>query len=231
MGGGAVLYLLAGRGAQASDVYAPLMSLWRMVQSDPQTLIDDYARQWQALQADRPAYYYAVRARFNTRPNPCDLNFLLRTCVNGIVRFNAGGDFNMSYHLSRRGMQPHRFAGIVRRWHAVLRPVVLRTADFRDALAGAGPGDFAYLDPPYADSLHRYTQNLDRGRLLAELESLNRRGVKWALSFDDPARDRTIPSDLYRSAHVLPGGNSPLRKVLQGRNTQYRETLYLNYDA
>ena len=42
----------------------------------------------------------------------------MRTCVNGIVRFSKKGDFNNSFHLSRKGMLPPRFAKIVRDWSA-----------------------------------------------------------------------------------------------------------------
>ena len=70
LGGGALLYLSAHPGAVAGDIYAPLVELWRLIQTDPQSVVSNYKKQWDALQQDLPDYYYAVRDRFNSDPNP-----------------------------------------------------------------------------------------------------------------------------------------------------------------
>ncbi|MDA7982834.1 MAG: DNA adenine methylase [Alphaproteobacteria bacterium] len=88
LGGGALLYLLGRPGSVGGDSYAPLMDFWTMVRDDPESLIEDYRRQWKSLQADFPDYFYLVRDRFNREQRPQDLNFLMRTCVNGIARFS-----------------------------------------------------------------------------------------------------------------------------------------------
>lgn len=233
LGGGALLYLLAKRGAVAADIYAPLTAFWMMVRDDPERLIVDYARQWTALQADLPAYFYVVRDRFNTTGQPEDLNFLMRTCVNGIVRFSKKGDFNNSFHLSRKGMVPIRFAGIVRSWTKKLKGVEIRTGDFEETIADANAGDFVYFDPPYAGNKQRYIGDLDVSRFSDVLDSLNRRGIQWALSFDGvrggTIYDHTIPSDIYRRKVLLNSGYSAVAKVLNGPVEMVTESLYLNY--
>ena len=190
--------------------------------------------QWQALQDDLPAYYYVVRDRFNEQKRPEDLNFLMRTCVNGIVRFRRTGDFNNSFHLSRKGMAPARFTQIVRKWTAHLKGVEFRTGDFEDSTADAAAGDFVYLDPPYAGNKQRYIENLDVTRLCGVLEDFNRRGIKWALSFDgvrgQTAYDYTIPPDIYKRKTALNSGYSAVSKVLNGPVEVVTESLYLSYE-
>ena len=233
LGGGALLYLLGGSGAVAGDIYAPLIAFWLLVRDEPERLITDYAKQWRSLQADLPAYYYVVRDRFNKQKRPEDLSFLMRTCVNGIVRFSRTGNFNNSFHLSRKGMAPARFAGIVRSWTAHLNDVEFRTGDFENSTADAAAGDFVYLDPPYGGNKQRYIVNLEVNRLYRVLEDFNRRGVKWALSFDgvrgQTAYDYTIPPDLYKRKTVLTSGYSAVSKVLNGPVELVTESLYLNY--
>jgi DNA adenine methylase len=246
LGGGALLYLAASPGAVAGDVYGPLVALWRLVQQEPDVVIADYRRQWRALQKELdgldatsagqrlPRYYYRVRDRFNRAQSPLDLNFLLRTCVNGIVRFNDSGQFNNSFHLSRKGMTPERFAGIVQAWHARLQGVEFVCQDYEATVAAAGPDDYVYLDPPYAGSRQRYIEDLDLARLFGVLEGLNRRGVRWALSFDGRRGTKDlaceVPVSLYRRRLLLASGNSAVGKVLNGPVEAVEESLYLNYE-
>lgn len=232
LGGGALLYALGRDGSVAGDLYAPLIAFWLLVRDDVEHLIDDYTRQWHALQRDLPDYFYTVRTRFNARPNPEDLNFLMRTCVNGIVRFSKQGAFNNSFHLSRKGMAPDRFAKIARAWSARVRGIDFRQGDFAATTADAGEGDFLYLDPPYAGNKQRYIGDLDVERFFTTLEEFNTRGIKWALSFDgargETAYARAIPP-VFKRKILLASGNSALGKVLNGPVEMVTESLYLNY--
>ena len=118
-----MLYLAAKPGSIVGDIYEPVVNLWKLVQTDPEKVINNYREQWKRLQADLPDYFYTVRERFNNGKDPLDLSFLMRTCVNGIVRFNGDGDFNNSFHLSRKGMKPERFEKVVRLWSDRLKGV------------------------------------------------------------------------------------------------------------
>ena len=233
LGGGALLYFLGRPGAVAADIYAPLIAFWSMVRDESERLISDYAEQWAALQANLPEYFYVVRDRFNEQKKPEDLNFLMRTCVNGIVRFSKKGDFNNSFHLSRKGMLPQRFSTIVQKWSLHLQGIEFRTGDFEETTADAKAGDFIYFDPPYAGNKQRYIGDLDVERFYRVLDELNRRGVKWALSFDG-VRGQTIydyspPPAIYKRKEVLNSGYSAVAKVLNGPVELVTESLYLNY--
>jgi DNA adenine methylase len=233
LGGGSLLYLVARPGSVAGDVYEPLVALWKLVQDAPDAVAASYAREWALLQDDFPGHFYRVRERFNETRDPLALGFLLRTCVNGIVRFNASGAFNNSLHLSRKGMKPARFEKVVRAWSERLRGVELVAGDYEATLARARRGDFAYLDPPYAGNRQRYGADLDRERFFAVLERLNARGVRWALSFDGRRGHRDlrgdgVPRELWKRRLLIPSGHSPVGKVLNGRVEVVKESLYLS---
>jgi site-specific DNA-methyltransferase (adenine-specific) len=233
LGGGALLYLAARAGSVAGDIYRPLIDLWQLVQRDPEAVVDDYAKQWRLLQKDLPDYYYRVRNRFNETPTPLDLGFLMRTCVNGIVRFNEQGGFNNSFHLSRKGMEPARFKAIVRAWHEAIQEVRFVCQDYAETVQEAAKGDFVYFDPPYAGNKQRYTADLELDRFFGVLADLNRRQVSWALSFDGKRGEKDlthkVPENLYQRQLLITSGNSAVGKVLNGPIEEVQESLYLNY--
>ena len=233
LGGGALLYVTGRAGSVAGDIYEPLIGLWKAIQAAPQSVVEDYAQQWAALQDNLPEYFYEVRERFNQKPNPFDLNFLTRTCVNGIVRFNQKGEFNNSFHLSRKGMRPERFAKVVDTWHRVIQGITFVCQDYEETLCEARAGDLVYLDPPYAGNNMRYTSSLELERFFSQLELLNRRDVKWILSFDgrrgNADLSHPVPEHLYKRKLLVPSGNSAIGKVLNGPIEQVHESLYLNY--
>jgi site-specific DNA-methyltransferase (adenine-specific) len=247
LGGGAVLYAAAVPGSVAGDAYEPLIHLWRLIQAEPGKVVSDYERKWSTLRKELdavnvsntkkgdglPRFYYAVRKRFNETHDPLDLNFLMRTCVNGIVRFNDEGGFNNSFHLSRKGMEPERFKGMVDSWNSVIQGVEFVCQDYAATVSAAERDDFVYFDPPYAGNKQRYIEDIDLERFFSTLEELNRRGVKWALSFDGRrgGRDLThaVPATLFRRQLMIPSGNSAVNKVLNGPVERVEESLYLNY--
>jgi len=242
-----MLFLAAHPGAIGNDIYDPLISLWKIIRDDPDYLIEQYQSEWTKLNIELdelnlskmtrgngiPRTFYIARDRFNQRPNPIDLNFLMRTCVNGIVRFNAQGEFNNSFHLSRRGMAPERFAAGIKSWQPILQGVELTSHDYREVLNRANRGDFVYLDPPYAGNKQRYAKSLLPESLFTELEKLNNRGVYWALSYDGRRGDQDltydVPKSLFKTRHYLHSGNSAVKKVLSGPIEKVEEALYLNY--
>jgi site-specific DNA-methyltransferase (adenine-specific) len=233
VGGGALLFMASAHECYASDSYRPLIEFWHLVQSSPQSLIQNYKNEWEQLQSDLPGHFYAVRERFNRNHSPFDLCFLSRTCVNGIIRFNDKGEFNNSFHLSRKGMLPERFEKLVGEWNIRLKSTTFKCMDFDEALVDVKTQDFVYMDPPYVGSTNRYHANLDQDRLLRTLDSLNRRGVRWALSFDgfrgDKDLSEPLPQGLFKRHLLLKAGHSLVKKVLSGDIEEVQESLYLNY--
>ena len=252
LGGGSVLFLAKEKSTESpicSDIYEPLIELWCLIKDDPEQLINNYAMQWDKLSDELdilyaddsnnkrlkniPKTYYDIRDSFNNSPNALDLNFVLRTCVNGIVRFNSKGEFNNSFHLSRRGMNPKTFERNVMIWHKKIQNVSFLSQDYEVTLGLAKKGDLVYLDPPYANSKNRYINNLDLERLLLNLERLNKKGVLWALSFDGN-RDNSdytheMPPELYRNRFSIENGISNIRNLLANEQEYVTESLYTNF--
>jgi len=233
LGGGALLFLTARPNSVAGDIFQPLISLWRLVQSDPDLVINNYTEQWETLQNTGYKYFYEVRERFNLEMNPLDLNFISRTCVNGIIRFNNEGKFNNSFHVSRKGMTPETYRKNVIQWNKRIQGVKFVCQDYLKTITEAKARDFVYFDPPYACSNNRYTEDLDQNRFFNALECLNQKGVMWALSFDghrgSTDYQQEIRETLYKRRLSLNSGNSAVKKVLHGPIEHVEESLYLNY--
>lgn len=101
------------------------------------------------------AHYYEVRERFNQTADPHNFLFLNRACFNGLIRFNRQGAFNVPFCRKPDRFRPGYVTRIVNQvaWvQGVLAEVdwTFVCQDWRDTLAAARPGDFVYLDPPYA---------------------------------------------------------------------------------
>ncbi|MBU1863901.1 MAG: Dam family site-specific DNA-(adenine-N6)-methyltransferase [Candidatus Omnitrophica bacterium] len=233
LGGGALLFLNTKKAAIASDIYKPLVELWANIQTNPEKVCRRYREHWHSLQQNLPDYYYEVRDRFNKNHDPVDLLFLTRTCVNGIVRFNRAGEFNNSFHLSRKGMSPETFGKIIKKWSCQIKDVKFINAGYEEVFDMAKQGDFIYLDPPYAGTKNRYNNSIDFDSFFRSLDRLNTKGVKFALSFDG-FRDGvdlriSIPKDVYKRELFVSAGKSTLRNVLNKKEEKVIESLYLNY--
>jgi DNA adenine methylase len=157
---------LSGHPVVLIDSNPDLIGCYEMVRDQPdavatalEQLADGHAR-------DGRAHYYEVRdSRFN--PQRVDrraaggriaytpvlaamLIYLNRTGFNGLFRVNASGAFNVpAGRYERPRIAEHaRIHGVS---EALRAPhVSLRWGSFVDAAAVAAPGDFLYIDPPYA---------------------------------------------------------------------------------
>ena len=233
LGSGALLFLNCAKEAIASDAYRTLIKLWIMIRDDVERVINSYDDHWNRLQKNLPDYFYQVRDHFNKNRDPLDLLFMTRTSVNGIVRFNRKGEFNNSFHLSRKGMLPDRFAKMAYQWSARIKNVKLRCNGYQEILQETKEGDFVYLDPPYAGNRQRYTTGISLTELFSCLQTLSSKGVKYALSFDGLRGEvdlrKPFPKHLYKERVLINSGNSAVKRVLDGKILPVKESLYLNY--
>ena len=235
LGGGSILYTVdTNKKRLASDIYEPLIELWKIIRDNPLQLVLDYAKRWNMLQENFPDYYYIVRNEYNNNKDPLRLNFLMRTCVNGIARFNSKGEFNNSFHLSRKGMKPERFKRIVFEWYRKLQGVNFIAGDYRIILKTVKDSDFVYLDPPYFGNKDRYINSgFNFNEFINFLRTLNEHSVKWAVSLDGSRGEKDysnpLPDDLYKHKYSLSIGTSAVGKVLNGKSEKVMEMFYLNY--
>jgi DNA adenine methylase len=239
--GSAAITLAAAAGGLASrfviaDRLAPLADLWRAIVEQPAATARRYERLWRAQAADPAAHFAAVRDRFNRDGDPVRLLYLLARCVKNAVRFNAAGAFNQAPDHRRRGMHPDRMRRQIARAAGLLagRSEIL-AADFTEVLAGAGPDDLVYLDPPYQGVSGRrdprYVAGVDLPRLIDTLEEMNRRQVRYLLSFDGWTGEKhhgaPLPGELRLHRVLLAAGRSS-QATLSGRVADTVESLYLS---
>lgn len=213
IGGGALFFALADRGALAGavlgDANADLVATYETVRDDLGGLVRrlrTLERRYLALDAaGRAALFYRVR---NGRPRDrlgtaARFIFLNKTCFNGLYRVNRSGRFNVPHG---RYAEPRILdVEVLRAASSALATAELRTADFEAACADAVAGDFVYFDPPFhplsaTSSFTQYTSGdfgwADQRRLRVCIDDLTVRGVHVLLS-DSP---HPLVTELYEPA-------------------------------
>lgn len=137
-----------------SDTCAPLIELWLAIRDDSRRLCGMYAEMWGKLGAAgsdeaKKDFYLAVRERFNSAGDPADFLFLLRTCFNGLVRFNSAGRFNSPFHHTRPGAAPEKVSVAIEGCSRLMRSKTVRIAIADYSRADIRDTGFTFMDPPY----------------------------------------------------------------------------------
>lgn len=209
----------------ASDMCEPLILLWKKIQDSPEQLAEAYAQCWKRLASDYQEYY-AIRTEFNAdQGNSGAFLFLLRTSVNGMVRFNSQGEFNAPLHLTRRGIKPASMRAIIMDWSQAVRKVRFFCQDYRKI--APGEHDFCYMDPPYLRSNTLYYGGFSASSFYAFLRDLK---CPYAFTFDGKRDERKvpqIPADIYKR-HILLEPLLSSYSQLNKEAVRVRESLYLH---
>jgi DNA adenine methylase len=234
LGSGAVLATLAPRDGVASDVFPPLVEIWRSLVENPSELKEWYSERWQRMaRADKIAAYEQIKASYNARPNGPDMLFLCRACYGGVVRFRKRDGYMSTPCGIHDPIPPHRFNERVDDWHDRVEHVEVRLADYREAMAEASEGDLVYCDPPYS-----YTQSILYGaqdfrleELFEEIAMCKARGVYVAVSIDGTKKsgdlfcDLELPDDLFEREVEVHCGRSMLKRFQMAGRTLESETV------
>src|SRR6056300_1776535 len=173
VGGGSVLLSVLSKGLAngkvcAYDLNGSLIALYQNIQRQPdvvhkylQKMMNEYDkcsgtdinREPKTLKEAKQAkenYYYWMRKKFNsnkeeTAERSAIFLFLNKTCFRGVYREGPNG-FNVPYgHYKTTPAVPDLI-----KVSEVIQKVEFTHCDFREAMRRAKPGDFMYLDPPYA---------------------------------------------------------------------------------
>ena len=199
VGGGALFFALQEEGrfdrAVLSDSNEELINAYVQVRDHVDDLIaalEVHQRKYRARSDEqRPGYYYAIRDKHPTRSvgRAARMIFLNKTCFNGLYRVNAKGEFNVPH--GRYENPTICDDDGLHAASAALQGAELQVADFDDAVRDAGPGDFAYFDPPYvpvSETAHftAYTASEfgveEQARLAVTAEAVRARGACALLS-------------------------------------------------
>ncbi len=239
-GGGALFFALRearkiGKSVIA-DTNRELCNLYRVVQDSPESLCSELeSLKYKNVAED----YYEARRAFNTVPpnsgpehRAALLIYLNRHCYNGLFRVNSRGEFNVPFGKYVNPGMPDR-KRIFELWES-LKETEIRNADFEAALEDAGPGDLAYLDPPYdpVSSTSGFTQyhpggfgHKEQERLAGLFIELDERGVSLVLS--NSATPRIL--ELYKGFNCrIIGARRFINSRADGRG-EIKEVIVTNF--
>ncbi len=219
VGGGALFFWLQAhhgpKPARLADINRHLIGTYRAVRDQVEELID-------ALREHQPDRESFERVR-EQDPDQLDdvaqaarFIYLNRTCYNGLYRVNKSGRFNVPYgkYKNPRICAPE----LLRAVSVALSETELVVADFAEAVADCGGGDFVYFDPPYVplSETANFTEYADEGfgleqqrRLVETICRLDRDGAMVMASNSDTPTVR----ELYR----LPDYQFPIRPITARR--------------
>src|SRR6056300_1528769 len=175
VGGGSVLFgLLESKDitvkgkVYAYDKNQKLINMYRQIQTNPEEVHEHLLELFTTYDTrtgteiyrkpeteeegltSKESYYYWIRKRYNelvptTPTHAATLIFLNKTCFRGVYREGPNG-FNVPYgHYKTTPAVPDLI-----KVSEVIQKVEFTHCDFREAIRRAKPGDFMYLDPPYA---------------------------------------------------------------------------------
>lgn len=221
LGSGAILATVAPAHGVGSDSFAPLIEIWKAVQSDPEKVKEWYKDRWvYANEGDKRGTYEDIKAAYNSRPNGADFLFLVRACYGGVVRFRKKDGYMSTPVGVHRPISPDSFAKRVDEWHERVQGTEFRHADYAEVMATASHGDLVYCDPPYSDTqpILYGAQNFRLSDLFHVIGECKARGVRVALSIDGTKKsggricEVPIPSQLFEREVVISAGRSMLRR-------------------
>lgn len=215
----------------ASDINEHLIHLYKHIQSVPEQVIDAVERiagvfhsihgtvvcrkptTLEDALTSQESYYYWMRSTFNAlsveeRATPeasAMFLFLNKTCFRGIYRESSNG-FNVPY-----GNYKH--PTIIDKTHIrhvsqLIKEVVFTACSFTEACMRAIPGDFVYLDPPYAPETSRsfvsYTSDgftmETHTNLFQHCHTMQSNGTRFLLSNADVSLVKNaFPATIYKT--------------------------------
>lgn len=239
-GSGALSIACAAKGRARSfwinDLNKPLADLLTLMVNRPKEVADTCERTWNAQAEDSLEHYYRVREDFNRSGDPRLFLYLLARCVKGSVRYNADGLFNQSPDKRRKGTRPETMRDSIMAVSRLFKgKAVVTCLDYRDVLANVNEADVVYMDPPYqgvcGDRDSRYFAGVDFDGFAGALTDLNRRSVRFAVSYDGrtgaKSFGRSLPATLQLTRIELEAGRSS-QATLLGRQDVTVESLYLS---
>jgi DNA adenine methylase len=233
LGSGGVLGVLAPRNAIASDVFAPLVDIWKTLHNNKELLKGQYAERYALIaQLGKKNAYEHILAHYNAQPNGADLLFLCRSCYGGVVRFRKNDGFMSTPVGAHDPVPPESFEKRVDIWHARTRGAQFLNLDFSEAMNQAQRGDLVYCDPPYSDSqaILYGAQAFSLQRLFDSIAACKARGAYVALSIDGTKYsgrkicEVSIPDGLFEREVFVSVGRSMLKRFqMDGLNLEDHE--------
>lgn len=214
LGGGAVLLHLKPEVAVVNDINPFLVNAWKQVRDDLKGLVEilEYLDKKECNEFT----YAFLKDEFNDRIEDNSFGtesaalfiWVNKHCFNGLYRVNRHGMFNVPWNRKTK-CTTFSYENL-KEISEYLRnsDVEFLNGDYEDALAGAGEGDFAFIDPPYvpASATAGFTSyakgkfdSEEHLRVSLAYARLAERNVKALLTNNDVPMAR----DLYRDFNIV----------------------------
>ncbi len=234
LGSGAVLATLSPPKAVASDVFRPLVEIWRTLKNNPELLVHWYAERRKTIEeTDKIEAYERIKLSYNNHPNGADLLFLSRSCYGGVVRFRQSDGFMSTPCGVHTPISKESFATRVYEWHKRTLNTTFLHKDYRISMQMAKKGDLIYCDPPYtfSQSILYGAQSFNLENLFEAIIDCKKRGVFVALSIDGTKKsgdfvcDLPIPKGLFEREVLVNCGLSMLKRFQMGGTSLEKEVV------
>ena len=223
-----------------NDINEPLVGLLKAAIETPALLIEKYTEVWMnqfEYHNGHLGHFYYIRDCFNDGNQTAEnMLYLLARCVKGAVRYGKNGNFNQSPDKRRHGTNPKNIAGNVYAMSGLLKgKTTYSTVDYRQVFEMAEPGDLVYMDPPYQGVSNtkdnRYFAGIEFSDFSRSIETLNRKGVDYVISYDGACGAKAYGCELPKSLNctrvLLNAGLSTQATLLGKRDTTF-EALYIS---
>ena len=219
-----------------NDAHTPLMDLWREIIENPDAISQAYSKLWNAQLGNERDFFDQVRTRFNHSHRPADFLYLLARSVKAAIRYNSNSEFNNTPDNRRKGARPVEMRRRIEHASYLLQDRTKITAwDYKKVLNKCEVNDLVYMDPPYqgvcGNRDQRYLPKIEHGEFCVELEKLNKREIRYIISYDGRTGNKTygqpMPDSLELTHIELRAGRST-QATLLGRSDVTYESLYLS---
>lgn len=188
MGSAVLFFTIEPSKAILSDINVDLVDTFTAVRDHPRAV---YNRLY-SLSLGEEAYYQIRQedaSRLSTLDRAARFVYLNRFCFNGLYRTNKNGKFNVPYAAKKTGRLPT--IDELNRAAKILESAQIKTRDFEETLRDVQPGDFVYMDPPYAVQNRRIFRQYgpecfgteDLARLASALPRIDRCGATFLVSY------------------------------------------------
>lgn len=242
LGSGAVIATVMPKVGVGSDVFEPLMDIWKKLKDNPEQLVEWYAERRNRIEnEDKKEVYEDVKASFNSFHNGADFLFLTRSCYGGIIRFRKSDGYMSTPCGIHTPIPVKTFRKRVDEWKIRMKHVNFIHSDYKDIFEIAKSGDFIYCDPPYShsQSILYGAQEFKLVELFECIKFAKSKGVKVALSIDGNKKSGNylcnlpIPPNVFEEEMFISVGRSMLRRFQMEGQTLEKELvsdrLLLNY--
>lgn len=216
-----------------SDINSELIGIYRLIQYDPDKLLDAYHQHYHIFNSKdiqyRKEYFNYIRTKFNFEKTPEDLYWIMRTTTNGMPRYNKMRMFNNSCHFSRPGMSPDKVEKIVLKYNKLMNERNVITIFCHYGELTYRENGLLYLDPPYENTKGMYHRDFNNERFIQWLNSID---VKWILSYDGMVNDVKVQhiAPKHVRHEYLVSGNSSFRRVIgNSKDSIVKESVYMNF--